>query len=280
MFPFASFATATSFVRLPTFTVVLGDGVTVRLEMGTVTTVTYAVSLLPFISNVTAALPTASACTTPVEETLATEGTVEFHLPDELLKPVMSRPCLSYAWNVSCCDCPTRMFIDSGNSASLAIGACTTTVAVSVERRDAATIIVAPIDRPVTIPLFDTGATFGSRLCQVIGVPGGSGFWRVSCCCSSRPRLTRFVLNDSRASAILGSAGPVGSQATAATIARNAVVRVSARMQRPPRVRQPGQLGNAPPCGVAVAPRLCGPGVRRVGLCHTRRRVRSSGHFL
>src|SRR5512138_2429453 len=246
MFPFASFATATSLVRLPTLTDVLGDGVTVRLETGTVTTVTYAVSLLPFISNATAALPSESACTTPAEETVATEGVVEFHFPDELAKPVMSRPCLSYAWKVSCCDCPTRMLIDSGTSAILAIGACTTTVAVSVERRDAATIIVAPIDRPVTIPLLDTGAMFGSRLCQVIGVPGGSGLWRVSCCCSSRPRLTRLVLNDSRASAILGSAGPVCSQAMAATIARSAVVRVSARMQRPPRVRQPGQRGDAP----------------------------------
>src|SRR5512146_1758734 len=83
MFPLASFATATSFVRLPTFTAALGAGDTVRLATGTVTTVTSVVSLFPFISNVTAALPTERAWTTPVDETLATDGTVEFHLPDE-----------------------------------------------------------------------------------------------------------------------------------------------------------------------------------------------------
>jgi len=84
--------------------------------------------------NVMYAVPAPTPCTTPSDVTVATVGSLEFHLAEEPVRPLIVLPPLSYALNVSCSVRPASTVAESGLSASLATAACTVTVAVSLER--------------------------------------------------------------------------------------------------------------------------------------------------
>ena len=144
-------------------------GETSTLATGTAVTVTSAVPVLPSLVAVIVAAPMATAVMRPAEETVAT-----LVLFDENVigRPESTLPWSSVTWAVSCFVDPTSTLTCVGERITAPTGlGFTVSADVPVFPSDAAVIVTAPGDTPVTSPVDVTVALRASLDDHVIARP-------------------------------------------------------------------------------------------------------------
>jgi hypothetical protein len=131
----------------------------VTLATGTLVTVTVELPFHPSLEAVMNADPGATAATTPLVETVATDGLLETQVTR---RSVTTVPLASFTVATSVALCPTTRLTEGGWTVTLVTGtAVTVTAALPLLSSLVAVIVALPTDTAVTTPLELTVATAG-----------------------------------------------------------------------------------------------------------------------
>jgi hypothetical protein len=153
----ASNVVAVACVVCPTWTVD-ADSATLTDATGIGVTVIEDVPLFPSLVAVITAVPAATAVTMPVDETLASVGSLDDQVTT---RPVRTFPLMSLVVAVNWCVKPTVSVADVGLTVTVATGTVTVIEAVPVLPSLVAVIVVLPPPTAVTNPFASTVATDG-----------------------------------------------------------------------------------------------------------------------
>src|SRR5206468_1309379 len=149
----------------PTFTLARA-GVTVTDATGTTVTVIAAVPLLPSLVAVIVAVPTATADTRPLADTVATAGALLDHA---MLRPVRTLPAASWGVVVGCTvERIPRVFGAGAPVTVPTVTPVTVSTAVPLLPSRVAVMPAGPAGPAETRPAAETVATVGALLDQVM----------------------------------------------------------------------------------------------------------------
>jgi len=154
--PFASFVVALNGCVAPAAIVAVA-GLTATVATGTPVTVIAAVPLFPSLVAVMVAVTGDAPLTTPLDDTVATEGALELHVT---VRPVRTTPFASFVVAVSVVDVNATMVALAGLTVTVLTGAgVTVTVALPLFVSLVAVIVAVPGATPVRTPVAETVAT-------------------------------------------------------------------------------------------------------------------------
>ena len=158
VFPNASSVAADNWTKPPT-TMFDVEGVTTTLATETDDTVIDALPLTPSDAAKTIALPVPTAVTSPVCDTVATDGAPVIQV---MIRPGRGCPCASFGVAVSCVVAVIARLAVAGDTSMLAIATGVTVTRANTVFPSASTVTRAtPCVTPVTNPLAETVAIVG-----------------------------------------------------------------------------------------------------------------------